>query len=1092
MRKFTLLLAFLIFAGMQVVLAQQKVVKGKVTSSDDGQGIPGVTVLVKGTTIGTTSLVDGAYELSFDARHNVLVFSYVGMKTQEVTVGDKTTLDVALEPDVLNIEGAVVTAIGIKRETKALGYSVTEVGNEEINRTQNTNVVNALSGKVAGVQVVNSSGAAGAASFITVRGVASILGENQPLFVVDGVPINNDQSYSGNPDDADNNLLDGVAYSNRAIDLNPEDIESMSVLKGGAATALYGVRAANGAIIITTKKGASTPGRKIVANLHSSVSFDQVNQFPELQDKYSQGYDFGDGPEYLGPETGWPASWGPAISSLEYDGDATYKWDRWGALVPKGTGNGKALEAYDNAGDFFRTGVTYNNSLNLSGGSDKATYYFSIGDVSSQSIIPNNKYRKTSVKIAGSSNISDKIKASGSINFIKSGGDRIQQGSNLSGVMLGLVRTPPSFDNSNHYEDAADEPLAYSFPDGRQRNYRGGGGYDNPYWTINKNILTDNVNRMIGNATFDYMPFEWMTITYRLGNDFYSDRRDYSIAKYSRAYPDGQVTDDNHFVSDINADLLLNVRRQLTEDLDFTFTLGHNMFQHYYKQQYQQGDGLSILDFYHISNAKSVIARTNIEKFRTAAIYGDIGLGYRSMLYLNITARNEWTTTLPEDNNSFFYPSFSGGFVFTELPGLQDNTILPFGKIRASYAMVGNFADPYKTLSYYQSTTTGDGWTAGLAFPYMGIPGFELQGTITDPELQHESLKAFEIGLDLRFLDNRIGLDFSYYNNQHEDLLLDVPIASSTGYQVFYTNAGSMENKGIEVLARGTPVKTKDFNWDLLVNFSKNTNEVLELAEGVENVYVGGFTDPQIRAVVGKSYGYIYGTKFLYDDAGNYIIQDDPSAPNFGYPISDYEVGEIGPTLPDWIMGITNDFRYKSISLSFLFDIRQGGNIWNGTRGAMYYFGTHKDTENRDETKVFEGSYGHIGADGSIYHYDAAGNEVAGPGGSNSTSVPLGQAWYIDGEGSGFTGPADQFIEEINWVRLRELSLSYRFNPELFSKTFIRDLSIYFAGRNLLLFTDYTGIDPETSLYGSHNSQGMDYFNMPGTRTYTVGLKASF
>ncbi|MBN3035124.1 MAG: SusC/RagA family TonB-linked outer membrane protein [Bacteroidales bacterium] len=1092
MRKFTLFLAFIFALGLQSALAQTKTVTGKVTSSEDGQGIPGVSVIIKGTMIGTTTDPNGDYSLSFDAKYNVLEFRFVGMKSQEVEIGTQTKIDVVLEPDILEIEGAVVTAIGIKRETKALGYSVSEVSNEEITRTQNTNVVNALSGKVAGVQVTNSSGAAGGASFITVRGVASILGENQPLFVVDGVPINNDQFFSGNPDDQENNLLDGVAYSNRAIDLNPEDIESISVLKGGAATALYGVRAANGAVIITTKKGTAQPGKKISVNLHSSVSFDQVNKLPEMQLKYGQGVDG----TYRGPETGNGYSWGPLLDTMYYNGDATYKWDRWGALVGASDPSaGKKIEPLDNTADFWRTGVTYNNSINMSGGSDKATYFFSLSDLSTHSHIPNNKYRKTSIKMSGSSSISDKIKASGTFNFVRSGGDRIQQGSNISGVMLGLLRTPPSFDNANHYDDPADEPLAYSFPDGSQRNYRGGGGYDNPYWTVNNNILKDNVHRLISSVQFDYVPLEWLTFTYRLGNDFYSDKRDYNFAVYSRAYPDGQVTDDHHFVSDFNSDLIVNALRNITEDIDLNVTLGNNMYQHYYKQQYQQGDGLSILDFYHISNARSTIARTTIQKYRTAAFFGDIGLSWKSMVFLNITGRNEWTTTLPEENNSFFYPSFSGAFVFTELPGLKDNPILPFGKLRASYAIVGNIADPYVTNTYFGSATIGDGWTAGLSFPFMGTPGFEGTHRIADPDLKNESLKAFEIGVDLRFLDNRIGLDFAFYNNQHEDLLLDVPIAASTGFQTLYTNAAKMENKGIELLARGTPVKTKDFDWNIIVNFAKNTNEVLELAEGVENVYVGGFDDPQIRAVAGKSYGYIYGTKMMQDASGNLIIQDDTAAYNYGYPFGDPEVGDIGPTLPDWTMGITNEFNYKNISLSFLVDIRQGGNMWNGTRGALYFFGTHGDTENRDETKTFEGLFGHLDDEGNIVHFETVEGqlvEVPGPGAANNVTVPLGQAWYFDGEGSGFTGPADQFIEEINWVRLREVTLSYKFNPELFKKTFIRGLDVYFSGRNLLLFTDYEGIDPETSLYGSHNSQGMDYFNMPGTRTYTVGLRAAF
>ncbi len=1091
MRKFTLFFAFILFIGMQYVQAQDREISGTVISADDNKPIPGVQVVVEGTTIGTVTNLDGFYELAVPASAKRLVYSFVGMVSQTIEIGTQTSINITLATDMLNIEGVVVTALGIKRETKALGYSVTEVGNEELTRTQNTNMVNGLAGKVAGVQVASASGAAGGSSFITIRGVASILGNNQPLFVVDGIPITNDQRSSGNPDDGDNNLLEGVAYSNRAIDLNPEDIESISVLKGGAATALYGLRAANGAIIITSKKGSSVKGQKIAANFHASVSFDQVNKLPEMQTKYAQGIDG----LYKGPETGRSTSWGPEISSLSYVNDPNYKWDSWGYLidtddVPAGATT-RSAESYNNVEDFWRTGVTSNISLNLTGGSDKASFFFSVGDQNTNSHIPNNKYRKTSFKLAGSSNLSEKIKASANVNYIASGGDRIQQGSNTSGVMLGLLRTPPSFDNANHYEDPADEPLAYSFPDGSQRNYRGGGGYDNPYWTVNKNSVTDDVDRVIASVSLEYLPLDWLTIAYRVGNDFYSDKRELYFSVGSRNLPNGQVSDDHHYANDFNSDLFINARRDLTEDIKLNLTVGHNMYQHYYKQQYQQGDGLTIPDFYHISNANSILARTVYEKKRTAAFYGDLGLSWKSMLFVNITGRQEWSTTLPSGSNSFFYPSFSGGFVFTELPGLKDNKILPFGKLRASYAIVANDATMYATETYYQGGVMNDGWVTGIAFPYQGTPGFEFDGDIGSIDLKPEKLKSFEIGLDLRFLQNRLFADIAYYNMKHEDLLLYVPVAASSGFRRQFMNAAKMENKGFEILLGGTPIKGDKFSWDISANFTKNNNKVIELAPGVDNVFLGGFDDPQIRAVAGYSYGYIYSTRFLEDENGNLIIMDDPNAANYGYPQSDPEVGAIKPTLPDWTMGITNDLAYGPIRLSFLFDIRQGGYLWNGTRGALDFFGTSAETEDRDGSKVFDGVYGHLNDAGEIVHWEN-GVEVAGPGGASSTNVPLGQAWHFDGEGSSFSGPASPYVEETSWIRLRELSLSYTLKKEWLKDSFVKSLDIYFAGRNLLLWTDYSGVDPETNLQGSINAQGFDYFNMPNTRTYTIGLKASF
>lgn len=1083
MRKITILIALFVFFGFQLVQAQLRVVTGKVTHKDDGSSLPGVTVLLKGTTIGTVTNVDGFYELHVPASGKTIVFQYVGMKPKEVTIGTSNTVNVVMEPDVFNIEGVVVTAIGIQRETKALGYSVQEIGNEALTKTNNANIVNSIGGKVAGVKVTSSTGAAGGASHITIRGEASIGGNNQPLFVVDGIPINNDELYTGNSDDGSNNLLKGVANSNRAIDLNPDDIATISVLKGGAATALYGLRAANGAIIITTKKGVSTKGKKIHVTFNSSYSIDKVNKLPELTKEFGQGR----GGLYFGPETGTSFTWGPKLDTMGYYTNKTnpldpknpgiYKWDKNGALISVNDPNynGTIANKYDNLEDFFRTGSTFSNSLSIGGGSDVATYYFSLSDLKQSGVIPNNEYRKTSAKIHGDAKISDKIRASGSVNYLKSGGDRIQQGSNLSGVMLGLLRTPASFDNSNGYKDPLNEPLAYMFPDGTQRTYRGGTGYDNPWWTVNRNIHTDDVNRIIGNVNLTYTPLEWISISYRLGNDFYTDRRKNYFAINSREKISGQVSEDMHFLQDITSDLIINVRRDLTKDIKLIATAGQNMYSHYYQNQYTQGNGLTVPDFYHLTNASAVLGRESIVRKRTAAFYADLGLSYQSMAFINITGREEWSTTLSPDKNRFFYPSASGSFVFTELPMLKENKYLPFGKIRASYALIANDAAVYGTKTYFGNSAFGDGWTDGIAFPFLGLPGFDLSSTLGNPDLGPEKLTSREIGLDLRFWKNRLGIDLTYYNNTSEDLLLFVPLAASTGYLSQLMNAASLENKGIELTLNITPLKTKDYQWDIAFNFTRNRSMVTELAPGVEVISLGGFSDPSVRVVKDKPYGSVYGTQWAKDGNGNVLIIDDPNDPFYGYPYMAQEEGFLGSIQPDWLGGINNEFRYKNFTFSFLIDIKQGGLMWNGTKGALYYFGTHKDTESRDDGKtyVFKGVLESTGA-------------------VNDIKVALDENWHRLGEGSGFTGPAEPFLEDASWVRLKEVYLSYNIASSLLDKTLIREAQVFVSGRNLWLSTDYTGIDPETSLMGSANAQGFDYFNMPNTKSFTFGVKLGF
>lgn len=1049
MRKFTILLVAMLFCGLQVAFAQ-KTITGTVTSAEDGTPLIGVTVIIKGTTIGTTTDLDGKYSIEVPDDTEALLFSYVGMSTQEIAIGNRTVINVELAPSAVAMDEIVVTALGISREKKALGYAVQEVSGDELARSGAPNIVNSLAGKVSSVQVVNSSGAAGGASFITIRGAASITQNNQPLFVVDGVPIDNGGGGGG---------VGGVALSNRAIDLNPDDIESVSVLKGGAATVLYGLRAANGAIIITTKKGKPTTGKKINVSLSSSVSIDMISQVPKLNTKYAQGW----GGQW---SSGNFASWGPRIDTLAYSKDPSVwtkpGFDTEGAIVSANSplANAGPVQTFDQF-DFFQTGLTFSNTLALTGGNQNSNFYISLSDLESKGVIPNNKFNKNTFKISGESKLSDKFTMGGSVNYIISSGDRIQQGSNTSGVMLGLMRTPPTFNNEAGYE----------FPDGSQRNYRAGGGYDNPYWTANKNLYHDQVNRMIGNVNFTYEANDWLSFTYRLGIDWYNRKHKDQIAINSRTSPAGLVQARNGINRDINSDFLVHIKKNITEDIKTNITLGQNMTELYSYWVQGQANGLSIPMFYNISNTDNIAASESTTKIRRAGVFADIGLSYRSLIFVNITGRNDWSTTLPEENNSFFYPSFSGGFVFTELPAFDNmENWLSFGKLRGSYAVVALDAPAYWTRTYYSQVFPSDGWVSpsGIQFPFNGYNGFTLNNTKGNPELKPETTKSFEIGLEMRFFMNRLGFDIAYFNNQGEDLLLPVDIDPASGFGSEFVNAATMESKGIELVLTGQPFKTKSFAWDVMVNFSKIDNTVLSLAENVDALFLGGFTDPQIRAVAGEKYKTIYGYDWVRNANGDVIIGEN------GYPTGDYNMVPLGTVDPDWIMGITNNFSYKNFNLSFLIDIKQGGQMWNGTRGALYYFGAHADTENRDEQYIFEG-------------VDENGNVNTTPAENG-----VGQWWRTSGEGSGFTGPTVDYIEDANWVRLRELTLSYSFDSKLLSKTFIENLNVYFTGRNLWLSTPYTGIDPETSLLGADNAQGMDYFNMPGTKTFIFGVKANF
>ncbi len=1056
MRKLLLTLSACLLS-LSVALAQGTI-SGTVTDAETGDALEGVAVLVKGTTVGVFTGSDGKYRLQVPEGSETLVFNYVGRLKQEIAIGGRSTLDVSMTPDELQLDEVVVTAVGIEANRRSLGYSVQNVDAEEIVNSRETNLVNALNSKVAGVTVTSSSGSPGSSANIRVRGATSINGSNSPLFVIDGVPIDNSESGSD---------VDGVDQSNRAIDINPNDIESLTVLKGPAATVLYGIRAANGAVIITTKSGKTGKPRVTIS---TSYTADQVNKLPGRQNTYAQGRPIDGVPTWRGPNTFEGFSWGPAIADLEFDG-SDYSFDQGGRLVPRGTGNGQPAVAYDPY-TFFVTGNTLDLNASVSGGSERTTYYISAGRLASNGVVPNATFNRNSFKVRAETKITDKLTVGMSATFVQSGGNRIQRGSNLAGVMLGLLRNTPTFDIGNGLEgqEAADEVSTYELPNGEQRSYRYG-IYDNPYWTVNKNPTTDDVNRIIGFTSLKYEFTPWLSLSYKLGADFFTDRRNGAI-DINPGWSPGSVFQSFRSSQDINSDLLLQFNRDIGSGFNVNATLGHNFYSTEVINQFTNGFTLAAPNYYHISNAADIQGGESIGRRKLIGAFGQFNISYQDYLFLNLSARNDWSSTLPKESNSFFYPAASLGFAFTEALGMAGDPVFPYGKLRASWGQVGNDAPLYATTNYFNSAFSGgDGFITGITYPAFGLSSFERDILLGNPNLRPETTTTWEAGVDLRFFNGRVGLDLTYYNATTTDQVISVQLPSPTGFTNFVQNAGKITNTGWEGILTLIPVRTRDFEWSITGNFTAYENVVEELAPNIQEIFLAGFVSTSSRAVAGQPFGALWGDAFRKDESGNLLIDDN------GWPTLDPDKQIMGDPNPDWLLGLRNTFTYKGVSLSALVDIRQGGDMWCGTCGIIDYFGTSEQSgELRDQTVVFDG----VNANGET-------NSIERP--YYDPAAGLGSNYWVR---FGFGGISEMSIYDASWVRLREVTLTYALPSTFTNKLGMGDISVSLNGRNLLLFTEYPGIDPETNLTGASNGIGLDYFNMPNTRSYGGTLRISF
>lgn len=1090
MKRISLVLSFFLFLAGTVI--GQRTISGTVT---DETGIPliGASVLIKGTATGTVTDFDGAYSMDIPDGVQTLVISYTGYTSQEVVTGASNIMDIVLAEGI-TLETAVVTALGVQREEKAVGYAVQQVDGENVQRSGAVSAIDGLRGQAAGVNIVRSSGSAGGGSRIVVRGQTSLTGNNQALIVVDGVRINNSSFYTEDTGASSTaGSTAGTDSSNRAMDLNPDDIETINVLKGAAATALYGVDGANGVVVITTKKGTDGKGFKV--NAGYTLTTESITNMPALQNQFAQG----SGGEYRAPESGASGSWGPAISGLEYDGAGDYPYDPNGRLVPSGQGNGSAANVYDPINDFFQTGNSNQANLSISGGNEKASFRLSTSFLASEGIIPKNTYDRNTFGLSGNLQLTEKISVTASANYIKSDARRIQQGSNTSGLLLGLLRTPPSFDNANGARDPNNDPVSYVLPSGGQRNYRGGGGYDNPYWTVNNTASFDEVNRFYGSIKLNYAIHQWLNLSTTFGTDTYADNRRQEFELGSRTAAPGRIIEDQYFFRNYDTYFNLSGGGEVAPDLQFNYLVGANLNGERLNRVRSEGNSFAFPGFVHITNASEVVTDNDDRNSDNVGFYGNLDFAYKGFLYLSATARQDYVSTLivpgafEVGDISFLYPSVNLGLVFSEF--LNNDDILSFGKLRASYAEVGGGApNPYGTSTPFLIADADDGWSDGIQWPLLGTSGFRLSNQLGNPTLRPERTKTWEFGADLRFFNGRLGLDVTYYNQDSEDQILPVDLPGTTGYTTALLNAGLINSEGIEIILNATPIRTRNFSWNFNLNFDANETTVETLVDldqdgesDIQTLQIGGFTGTGIYHVVGAPYGQIFGGAYLRtgadgpnDDgtnipAGQKLINDDPTSSEFGFEIPDGTLRILGDPNPDFTIGFNNTLTFGDATLSFLIDWKKGGQMWNGTAWALSFFGRSQITaEQRVEAAA---------ALPGVKQSDGTPNDI---------EIVRDQSYHGGSSVGGFGNVDEQFVQDTDWVRLRSVTLSYDLNPKFFQNSFIEGGSININARNLWFWTPYEGVDPETSLQGTGNAQGFDYFNMPSTRSVSFGFNLSF
>lgn len=1043
----TVLLSLVLFSAK----AQERMVTGTVRSTEDGSEIPGVNVIVKGTSIGTITDMDGNFSINVPSNESILVFSYIGMITKEQVVGTMSTFDIDMNTDVQQLSEIVVTAMGLEKEKRSLNYATQNVESGVITQSQQPNLANALQGKVAGLSIRQSSGMPGSSTLITIRGSSVLSGNNQPLMVVDGLPVESGAVFT---DDITEERVSSSDASSRSLDINPADIESIEVLKGPAASALYGLRAGNGVILITTKNGSKAK-EKTTINFNTAYTADVVTKTPSLQSTYGQG---NQGALNLGTSM----SWGPKISEI--------------GSYTNIVGQEEVAKVYDNVSPFFETGGTYNADLSVSGAGDFGNYAISAGYADQKGFIPTTGMRRFTGKIRGDFNVNKDLKVGGTMMYSQVDIDKIASGSNLSNPLFTTYYAPRTFNLWGIPYHVEGDPY-------RQIHYRA--AMDNPRWSLANNSFNEVNDRMIGNVNLNYKPLDWFSVRYMVGVDYFTNNQKevYELGSGEtggRTNPPsgGELTDFSYSNRQVNSTLNLLFEKKILNDFNMNFILGSEFYDIDARRIRVRGSNFDIGGFHNISNTQSQITEESIFRRRVFGFYGSLSLSYKEMLYLTATGRNDKVSNLSRDNRTFFYPSVGGSFVFSEL---LDSEILSFGKLRAGWATVGQAYDEdyYPTQNIYLqgASAVGGFLTDGIQFPFAGQNAFGRSVILRSEDLKPLNKISYEVGIDLRFFNDKLGIDYTYFLDNVEDQIFEVPIAASTGYEAELRNAGKLRTSGHEVAMKITPVTTSEFQWNIGVNFTKFTNEVIELAPGVSNIYLGGFTTPSIRALKGSTYPSIFGVGYLRDENGRIVVRDSPGNTYHGMPLQDPEAKKIGDVQPDFEMGFSNTFTYRGITLTALFDWRQGGEMYSGNNRLGRLYGALSITEDRETPVVLDAVKGYLDGDGNLV--------VTG---ENDIAIVRGERYWND-----VLGEIDEaHVHETTFVRFRELSIGYALPSALIKNTFLQSVHVSVVGRNLFLWTEYPNFDPETSTTGAVNGQGIEYVAFPQIASFGGRLNITF
>jgi TonB-linked SusC/RagA family outer membrane protein len=1034
----TLLLAFVV----QITFAQEKTISGTVVD-ETNMPLPGATVLIKGTTTGASTDFDGKYSISANTG-DVLTFSYVGYSEKTATVGSSNKIDIALDLDN-SLEQVVVTAFGIKKSEKALGYAVTNVKGDDLAQAKESNLVNALAGKAAGVQITSSSGAAGASSRIVLRGASSITGNNQPLFVIDGIPLDNGANSTANSSG-------GFDLPNGAADINPDDIETLTVLKGPNAAALYGLRAANGVIVITTKKGSSSD--KLGVNINSSISFENPLVLPSFQNSYGQGvtpygFNFVDGATGDG---GVDESWGPALDTgLEF-----VQWNSNGQPAPW-------VSQPDNVKDFYRTGITLNNNVSFSGGTEKATYRMSLGHMEQEGMVPNTDFERFNVGGNFGLNLSDKARVGLNVKYIKSLSDNlVTQGYSNENPVQQMIWGGRNVD-WNALRDWENLPLAdpttlaAGTPANWNTQYQ-----NNPYWVLDNNTNDYNKDRVIGGVNLGIDLYSWLTFNIKTGIDSWNSISTERKLKGTNSNQDGYYREVLRDRFEINSEALLSSNHKITEKLGLTLNVGANQMRRRTSLTFMTASALELPGVFNISNIKSgidpAISSRAFEQ-RINSVLGFGQLSYDNFLFLDFSARNDWASILPTDNNSFFYPSVTASVVLSDALNIK-NDYISFIKVRGGWSKVGSTGSlgSYQLENVYRFNTT----------PWAGANFIASPSLLNNPDIKPESTTGIEFGLDARFFKNRLRLDATYYDQLSEDLIVDVQLSSTSGNGSSLQNIGEMSNKGFEIALGATVFKNDDWKVDLDLNFAQNRNKVESLGGDLETLVLGGQWGVDIEARVGEPYGTIYGPGYARNDNGDIIYED-------GLPtVGDRKI--LGNVTPDWTGGANLTVAYKNFSFGALVDAKIGGDIFSMTNTWGRYAGVLEETAEGRETGV-------VGV--GVMNVGTEENPVWQENNIIANAKDYNRAAYV-------SNVAEGSVFDASFVKLRQLSLGYKLPNKVLKNTGLDEINFAIVGRNLaILHKNAPHIDPESAFSNSNGNQGLEFGQLPSARSigFNVGVK---